>query len=325
MDDVCTQASDPLKAVVIGGGSGSPLSIKALLAMGLEVDSVVAMADDGGSTGLLRDVANVTAPGDIRKNLVAMAQDPTDPFCKAFRTRFQFADNHTLGNLMLVALEECTGSFPEAIRICAELLHARGNVYPSTLCHVNMGASTRDGRTLEGQAAACHANAALERVWLDSKQTLEAYEPALAAIRQANLVVLGPGSLYTSIIPNLLVPGVVDAIRQSQASTVFVSSVADVQGETWGLTAREHLQALLDHGMEGLVHYMLVHVPTQDMPNTGTRTVTFQQEDIDAIHNAGTVVLARDLADHQAPTRHNAQALQAALGEVLSLCRSRRK
>ncbi|MEG0324255.1 MAG: 2-phospho-L-lactate transferase CofD family protein, partial [Raoultibacter sp.] len=117
-----------IKAVVIGGGTGAPVSIRTLLSMGFETSAVVAMADDGGSTGILREEANVTPPGDVRKCLAAFAQNPDDPLTRAFKYRFEFARNHTLGNLMLSALEDATGSFPEAIAICEKLLDARGHV-----------------------------------------------------------------------------------------------------------------------------------------------------------------------------------------------------
>ena len=122
-----------MRAVVIGGGTGAPVSIRTLLSMGLETSAVVAMADDGGSTGILREEADVTPPGDVRKCIAAMAADPGDPLTKAFKYRFPFARNHALGNLMLSALEDAAGSFPEAIAICERLLRARGRVYPSTL------------------------------------------------------------------------------------------------------------------------------------------------------------------------------------------------
>ena len=240
-----------LRVVVIGGGTGAPVSIRTLLSMGLDTSAVVAMADDGGSTGILREEADVTPPGDVRKCIAAMAADPNDPLTKAFKYRFSFARNHTLGNLMLSALEDAAGSFPEAISICERLLDARGHVYPSTLDRVTLTARTRDGRSLEGQAVACHSRTALERVGLRAAHEVVPYQPALEAIREADLIVLGPGSLFTSIIPNLLVPGVVDAIRASKGSTLFVCSLADMQGETWGLTAREHVEALMDHGTRG--------------------------------------------------------------------------
>lgn len=345
-----------LKAVVIGGGTGAPVSIRTLLSLGVQTSAVVAMADDGGSTGVLREEADVTPPGDIRKCLVAFAKDPADPLVRALKYRFAVARDHALGNLLLAALEDATGSFPEAIAICEKLVDAQGHVYPSTLDHVVLSAQTQDGRILDGQAVACHSKTALAQVWLSAEdgRPPRPYEPALQAIREADLIVLGPGSLFTSIIPNLLVPGVVDAIRASKGATLFVCSLADMQGETWGLTAREHVEALMDHGLRGLVDYMLVHtvVPLRpDSPATGLfsavtgaepehastsgmndavlsgriRPVRVSYHDVQAIQAQGPVVIARNLVDPIRPTWHDPKALRDAFSGVLKLCRSRRR
>ncbi len=339
-------------AVVIGGGTGAPMSIRTLLSMGLETSAVVAMADDGGSTGILREEANVTPPGDVRKCLAAFASDSNDPLTKAFKYRFDFAQNHTLGNLMLSALEEATGSFPSAIAICEDLLHARGNVYPSTLDKVVLCGMTRDGSVIEGQSAISHSSTALQRVWLKEPHVGTSYSPALEAIRDADLIVLGPGSLFTSIIPNLLVPGVIDAISSSRGRTVFVCSLADMQGETWGLTAKEHVEALLNHGMRGHLDYVLLHTANPLHPMmvqsasfesaagpessvspdpaveayaaAGIRPVAITYEDARAIQAEGPVVVARNLVDPIRPTWHDPIALREALTGVLKLCRSPR-
>lgn len=346
-----------LKAVVIGGGTGAPVSIRTLLALGVQTSAVVAMADDGGSTGILREEAHVTPPGDVRKCLAAFAADPDDPLTKAFKYRFDFARNHTLGNLMLSALENATGSFPEAIKICGQLLGARGHVYPSTLNNVTLCARTLDGRVLRGQALASHSSTPLEQVWLESPEECLPYMEAIRAIRQADLIVLGPGSLFTSIIPNLLVPGIVDAIAQSHAYTVFVCSLADQQGETWGLSAREHVEALLRHGMRDKLDYALIHSsgkPKKSRFTTGAfeaiagpaslesamtemrdgknlparvkiRSVKITQEDINAIQDQGPVVILRDMKDPLRPTWHDPSALADAFMGVFKLCRSQQR
>ena len=236
------------RAVVIGGGPGAPVSIKTLLAMGVQTSVVVAMADDGGSTGKIREHTSIIPPGDIRKCLTAMAANSEDPMVEAFKYRFNYAYNHTLGNLMLTALADVS-SFTKAISVCERILGCLGHVYPSTLDKVNLEGITRDGRTITGQSAIAHSDTALERVWLAPNNPV-AYEPAIQAILRADLIVLGPGSLFTSIIPNLLVPGIVEAIKKSRAKTVFLCSVSDMQGETWGLDCSEHVQAILDCGMQ---------------------------------------------------------------------------
>lgn len=353
VDRARDMVDDSFRAVVIGGGTGAPVSIRTLLSLGIETNAVVAMADDGGSTGMLRDEADVTPPGDIRKCIAAFADDPFDPLVKAFKYRFPIANNHTLGNLMLAALEDACGSFPEAISICEHLLNAQGHVYPSTLDHVTLKAKTRDGRILDGQAVACHSKTALEAVRLTSATgEISPYRPALRAIRNADLIVLGPGSLFTSIIPNLLVPGVVDAIRRSRGSVLFVCSLADMQGETWGLTAKEHVQALLDHGMRGLIDYVLIHSPVTlraESPATGSfaalagerlehasisdmddshlsgriRPVSITYQDMLKIQDAGPVVISRNLVDPERPTWHSPAAYRDAILQVIKLIQAR--
>ena len=344
-----------IRAVVIGGGTGAPVSIRTLLSLGVQTSAVVAMADDGGSTGVLREEADVTPPGDIRKCLVAFAKDPADPLVRALKYRFTVARDHALGNLLLAALEDATGSFPEAIAICERLVQAQGHVYPSTLDHVVLSARTQDGRVLEGQAVACHSKTALESVWLtdEAGRPPRPYEPALQAIREADLIVLGPGSLFTSIIPNLLIPGVVEAIRASRGRTLFVCALADVQGETWGLTAREHFEALAAHGMEGLIDYMLIHsrVPlraespatgsfaalsgaelehasTSDLNDTqlirGVRPISVTYSDVLAIQARGPIVISRDLVDPEQPTWHSPFALREAFQSVIRLALARK-
>ncbi len=343
-----------LKAVVIGGGTGAPMSIRVLLSLGLETSAVVAMADDGGSTGILREEADVTPPGDIRKCIAAFAREPLDPLVRAFRYRFAAARDHALGNLMLAALEDACGSFPEAIAICERLVDAQGHVYPSTLDHVTLKATTRDGRVLDSQAEACHSRTALERVELKAMHdgTVRAYEPAIDALREADLIVLGPGSLFTSIIPNVLVPGIVDAMRESRGCVLFVCSLADVQGETWGLTVREHVQALFDHGMDDVIDYVLVHSPAplraEDLAtgcfnaasglpseedsasavdgsdsDDGVRPVAITYQDVRAIQELGPVVIVRDLVDEINPLWHSPKALREAFDQVISLSRQR--
>lgn len=339
--DVPQTVGHQLSAVVIGGGTGAPVSIRTLLSMGMKTSAVVAMADDGGSTGVLRDVADVTAPGDIRKCITAMAADAQDPLTKAFKMRFTFADNHALGNLILSALEVTSGSFPDAIAICERMLNAHGHVYPSTLERVTLEAETRDGRIVEGQALACHSRTPLARIRLLSDAPLKAYGPAVDAIMGADLVVLGPGSLYTSIMPNLAVPGIAEAVRATDAPVVFVCSLADVQGETRGLRAIDHYRALEDHGMAGAIDYMLVHAPSgisAEAPNARgastygiasdddnrVRPVEITEAEARAIQDAGTCVLARDLVDNGHPTWHDPRKLQLAFLEVVNRCRSPR-
>lgn len=353
------------KAVVIGGGTGAPVSIKTLLAMGVQTSAVVAMADDGGSTGMIREHTSVIPPGDIRKCLVAMAADDSKPIVSAFKYRFDFAYNHTLGNLILTALADVS-SFTEAISYCEEMLGCLGHVYPSTLDKIDLEGVTRDGRVLHGQAKIAHSDTALDHVWLKPSDPV-AYRPALMAIRDADLIVLGPGSLYTSIIPNLLVPGVIEAIDQSHAKTVLLCSVADMQGETWGLDCYEHVKAILDCGMEGKLHVVCVNSlkktgdanttaemvalgkidlddvqprefeavspdetgPLRPSSHASTqrviRRVSCTPEMVDKIKQSVPVVIEKQLADPVFQTWHSPRVLGEIFKGVFALCRSQER
>jgi 2-phospho-L-lactate transferase/gluconeogenesis factor (CofD/UPF0052 family) len=364
-----------MRGVVVGGGTGAPKSIRALLSMGIETSCVVAMADDGGSTGILRQVAGATPPGDIRKCLAAMATDQSAPMTCAFRRRFEFADNHALGNLLLFALEEQTGSFPEAIALCERLLDARGHVYPSTLSPVSLSAELSDGSVIAGQSRASHAPEALRRVWLQGSceeqedvaaqgggaaqgsceeqedvaaqgggetqgsgkaqgsaaaqgsSAILAYQPAVEALSEADVILLGPGSLFTSIIVNLLVPGIVEAIFNSPAKVIFVCPIADTQGETAGMSVRDCYEALCSHGLDGRIDAILVHWPAGvPCAQKSTRvtlcpeaeSVAFGEEDRRAIEARGTRVIVADLSSKDMPTWHCEAALGDALREAMS-------
>lgn len=326
----------PPRVVVIGGGTGASLSIRTLLSLGADVSAVISMADDGGSTGIIRKEAHVSPPGDVRKCLCAMAADPDDPFTHAFGYRFEFARNHTLGNLMLSALEHETGSFPEAVRICGRLLGARGRVYPSTLDNVRISAEDVRGKMLVGQAAASHSEHPLRRIWLVAPEGCHPYGEALDAIRRADAIVLGPGSLFTSVIPNLLVPGVTDAIGESQARTVFLCNVSDLDGETSGFSSRDHVEALLAHGMAGLLDYAVIHstgklepesvsrARVEALPAYDVKPVRTSLEDAGWIRARGIRPLFRDLASRENPAWHDPRSLQEAFKEIFEQCLSPR-
>ena len=340
-------------AVVIGGGTGAPASIRTLLDMGCKVSSVVAMVDDGGSTGILRERGGVIPPGDIRKCISAMSANYEGILARAFRHRFDYLDNHSLGNLILTAIADETNSFPDAIRVCEGLIEARGHVYPSTLHDVSLYGLTNDGTELEGQAVISDADCSMRYVSLHPADA-QAYPSALRVIREANFIVLGPGSLFTSIIPNLLVPGVIDAIREAHdrendpACTLFVCSLADMQGETWGMNCYDYVDAILRHGMRGLLDIALIHRNSETSPmasgvfpaitdysdarkyTKGRRAgklahVEASNETVGRVMELGVQPMVRDLVDPVRPTWHDREKLAKAFQEVLAACHSRQR
>lgn len=252
-----------LRAVSVGGGTGQPQLIRALRVLGCHIDSVVAMADDGGSTGLLRECAHVVPPGDIRKCISALASNPASPLARAFAHRFPYIQDHALGNLLLVALAEETDSFVDAIAVCERLLDCVGHVHPSTLDFITLAGRTVDGDIVEGQARISYGLRPFERVWLDSDH-VAVNDAAARAICDADLVVMGPGSLFTSIVPNILVPGIRDAICETRATRVFVCPKIDSLGETSGMSVTDHVAALMGYGLEGAIDVVLVHRGSED-------------------------------------------------------------
>lgn len=311
-----------LHAVTIGGGTGMPISIRTLLSLGVQTDAVVAMADDGGSTGVIRRSAGTVPPGDIRKCLIAMAADPHDPLVRAFRYRFEFADDHVLGNLLLSALDDATGSFPEAVSICERLVNARGHVYPSTVDNIALVGKTISGQILKGEAVCGKSPEALSSIALavENGGSAVPYQPAVDAISAADVIVLGPGSLFTSVIPNLLVPGITQAIataRHAGAITVFVCSVSDTQGETRGMTALDYYEALSRHGMCGMIDRMIIHQDGEGSDARALNPVSASSSDLEAIQSQGTQILIGNLTSDPQPTWHEPGAFRGVLSRIL--------
>ena len=346
----------PVRAVSVGGGTGQLNTIRALRSFGCDITAIVSMVDDGGSTGILRKETGINPPGDIRKCLVAMAENEYAPLPQSLGKRFAFADNHAMGNLLLTALTMQTGSFIEAIQICEQILHCQGHVMPSTLDDIVLCGLTRDGHEFTGQATLGTGPCALKKVWI-SPSFCNAYEPAAQAILDADIVVLGPGSLFTSVIPNLLVPGILSALRRTKALKVYIASMADMQGETWGLNLEEYVDALLKHGLEGSLDVLIVHRHVEH--DLGLATRSFQAITGEQIRNAAAerawkilpntmhnpdpdwyfrpvkvtddmilrlekrvpTIIVRDFHDKERPTWHNTQKLGQILRGVVESCR----
>lgn len=311
------------RAVAIGGGTGLPAVIHCLLELGFDTSAVVTMADDGGSTGLLRSQLGMLPPGDIRNCLVAMAEDENGLTARVFQYRFPHGEGlagHALGNLILAALTDLTGSFPAAIEQASLYLNGRGCVLPSTLADVSLHGIDRTGEEHQGQALLAVSPHPLEHVSLDPVDP-PVYQPALEAIRAADVIVIGPGSLYTSLIPNFLVAGVAAAVRESSATRIYVCNVANMRGETCGLDAADHVAALAEHGLDGAVDLVLVHDPCLRGPGVcddGSVEVVAVNAAVHArIAALGPRVVAADLADPADPVRHSREALCRALEGVV--------
>ncbi|WP_199900101.1 gluconeogenesis factor YvcK family protein [Caldalkalibacillus mannanilyticus] len=236
------------KIVVIGGGTGLATILRGLKTVNIEITAIVTVADDGGSSGILREEMNMPPPGDVRNVLVALADK--EPLLQSlFQHRFRNGNGlagHSLGNLLIAGMQEITGDFVTAVKALSRVLAVRGNVLPAANSSIRLVAEMADGSIVVGESNIPKVNKKIHKVMLEPAD-IEALPEAVQAIEEADMILVGPGSLYTSIIPNLLVQEIQQALRDSQAQKIYVSNVMTQPGETDGYTVRDHIQAIYEH------------------------------------------------------------------------------
>jgi uncharacterized cofD-like protein len=238
------------RLVALGGGTGLSTLLRGLKLYSANITAIVTVSDDGGSSGRLRRDLGILPPGDIRNCLVALA-DVEPLMTELFQYRFtekagQGLEGHSFGNLLIAALAGVTGDFKLAVEETSKVLAIRGRVLPSTLTDVRLKAEMDDGSVLEGETTIADSPRRIVRLQLNPANA-PPLDETLHAIEQAEAIVVGPGSLYTSVLPNLLAPGVVDAIKRAPAPVIYVCNVMTQPGETDGFTAARHLQTLIEH------------------------------------------------------------------------------
>lgn len=305
------------KLVAIGGGTGLPLLLTGLKDYTANLSAIVTMADDGGSSGRLRREYQALPPGDLRNCLIAMAE--TGPLMnRLFQHRFQGKgagiEGHSFGNLFITALAEVTGDFGSGIKAASQVLAVSGQVLPVTLDPVVLEAELEDGTLLQGESRIGQSHRPIRRLRLvpaDPRPAPDTRE----AIAQADVIVLGPGSLYTSILPNLLVPGILDEIADSRAVKIYVCNVMTQPGETDGMSVADHLQVLLDATRPGLVQYVLANTeaPSRELlaryAEEGAQPVIPTREDAERLDSWDVTLLRARLATGGDFFRHDPTAL----------------
>lgn len=248
------------KIVAVGGGTGLSVLLSGLKDYTSNITAIVTVADDGGSSGRLRQQFDILPPGDIRNCLVALADAPTlmrDLFQFRFDRSSEFS-GHSFGNLFITVMTQLTGDFEKAIKETSKVLALRGQVIPSTLTNVVLVAQHQNGTVTEGENRIPQARLPIEKVYLRPNRPTAAPE-ALRAIREAQLIVLGPGSLYTSIIPNLLIKEITDAVVASGAIKIYVCNAMTQPGETDTFTASDHIRALIKHSHPRVFDYCVLN------------------------------------------------------------------
>jgi uncharacterized cofD-like protein len=305
------------RVVAIGGGTGLPVILAALKRyLGTriaELTAVVTVADDGGSSGRLREELGVLPPGDIRNCLVALA-DVEPLMADLFQFRFGgdgALAGHSFGNLFLAALAGVTGNFLQAIRISGKVLAVQGTILPSTLDSVTLGAELADGTVVHGETRLRQSGQGVRRVFLEPA-TVRAVPDVLEAVDRADAVVLAPGSLYTSLIPNLLVGGLADALRKAAAIRVYVANLMTEPGETDGLSLSDHLEALHAHGGRGVLDGVIVNsrpFPLEVLRRYEKAGAAPVVSDRETLHALGVWVTEADLTGPTELARHHPEKL----------------
>ncbi|MBS4208419.1 YvcK family protein [Bacillus sp. FJAT-50079] len=248
------------KIVVIGGGTGLSVLLRGLKKFPVDLTAIVTVADDGGSSGRLRDEMEIPPPGDVR-NVLAALSDVEPLVEEMFQHRFNTSNElsgHSLGNLIIAALTSITGDFVHAVQEMSRVLNVRGKVLPAANQSVVLHAEMEDGTIVSGESKIPEAGKKIKRVFL-TPEIIQPLQETIRAIREADLIVIGPGSLYTSILPNLLVPSLGEEVCRAKAKKVYICNLMTQAGETLGFTASDHLEALYRHMKRPFIDVMLVN------------------------------------------------------------------
>ena len=292
-----------MKIVVIGGGTGLSTLLRGLKNYPFEITAIVTVSDDGGSSGRLRDDYDIPPPGDIR-NVIAALSD-TEPLVEQM-FQYRFANSvdlggHSLGNLMLTALTDITGDFSHAIAEMSKVLKVHGKVIPSANKKITLHAELMDGTSIEGESKIPSSNVPIKRVFL-VPNNVKPLPEAIRAIEKADFILVGPGSLYTSIIPNLLVKEIGDAVIQAKARRIYVCNLMTQKGETVHYKAADHVSAIYKHVGQPCLDAILVNdvdFPIPIKENYKEENAEPVLLDIDKLESMGLEVIKKNIATIQ--------------------------
>jgi uncharacterized cofD-like protein len=300
------------KIVAIGGGTGLSVLLRGLKEYTSNITAIVTVADDGGSSGILRGELGILPPGDIRNCLLALAD--TEPLMeKLFQYRFKTGSlkNHSFGNLFIAAMTEILGDFQQAVKEFSKVLAVKGRVLPATLDNAVLFAETVDGQIIHGESNVSKGVTPIRRVFMtppDAKPLKEAIE----AVEEADAIILGPGSLYTSIIPNLLIKELAVKIRRSPAYKIFITNVMTQRGETSNFTASDHVRTIMEYGGRDIIDCVIVNTETvphsvlERYKHEGAEPVAPDIENIKALQKD---VICGDFINREVVVRHDSAKL----------------
>ncbi|MCG3400379.1 gluconeogenesis factor YvcK family protein [Staphylococcus massiliensis] len=313
---------EQLKLVLIGGGTGLSVLARGLKNFPVDITTIVTVADDGGSTGKIRNQMDIPAPGDIR-NVIAALSDAEPTIQQLFNYRFNEnqVEGHAIGNLLIAAMTNITDDFGHAVKELSKVLNIKGRVIPSTNKSVSLNAEMEDGEIVAGESTIPTKNKQIKRVFLEPEDA-EPMDEAIKALEEADLIVLGPGSLYTSVISNLCVKGIGNAVVDSQATKLYVSNIMTQPGETDGYTTVDHINAIHNHVKAPFLDFVICTTREMDpkimkrYEREQSQPVKYSPEDIKAlgvkvIEGNNLVEISKN--DH---VRHNTKALAQTIYEI---------
>jgi uncharacterized cofD-like protein len=313
-----------LRIVAIGGGTGLSTLLRGLkrytlphgtLEPHIDITAVVTVSDDGGSSGRLRRDFDILPPGDIRNCMVALSEDEA-LLSRLFQYRFangRGLKGHSFGNLFLAALSDLTGDFAEAVKMSSEVLAIAGRIYPATAENVTLEAVLENGTVVRGETRISKSRARIREIRL-APNCCQPVQETLDAIAAADLITLGPGSLFTSVIPNLLVEGIPEAIASSQAIRAYFCNLMWQPGETTGFLASDHVRAVLDHAGRPILDRVIVNTSTIHAPLLHKYASERAQpvvNDTDRLQEMGVAVQEAPLASEQGVVRHDPELIAA--------------
>ncbi|WP_261131959.1 YvcK family protein [Bacillus sp. Marseille-Q3570] len=311
------------KIVVFGGGTGLSVLLRGLKKFPVDITAIVTVADDGGSSGRLREELDIIPPGDIRNVLAALSE--VEPLVEQlFQHRFTNGNGlsgHSLGNLLLAAMSDITGNFVTGIRELSKVLNVRGKVLPASDHRVILNAEMNDGTIVSGESKIPHTGKKIVRVFL-TPDTVKPLDESLRAIRDADLILIGPGSLYTSILPSLLVPGITEEIKKSKAKSVYICNVMTQPGETDHFTASDHVNILVAHIGQQIIDTIIVNndkVPADVLTKYEAEGGEPVEYDEDRLKSFGFDVISDKIVQYNdSLIRHDAKRVSEIILDVVS-------
>lgn len=312
-----------IKIAIIGGGTGLAVLSRGLKKYPVDISAIVSVADDGGSTGIIRDQIDMPAPGDIRNVMSALSEVETmleDLF--TYRFKKEEISGHSLGNLMLAAMYDISGDFATAVSELSKILNVKGTVIPSTNVSPKLAARMVDDSIIIGESYIPKVKKEIEEMYL-IPTNIDATPAAVDAILESDIIVLGPGSLFTSIIPNLLPKGIAEALRECKGIKVYVSNLLEQPGETMGMSAYDHLIAIEKHLKASVIDYVILNekdVYSQMASTYKQRGVHIIESEQDKIIKHGVKVITDEdliIVDSEGVVRHNNEKLAEIIYDIV--------